>query len=29
MREVETVQPLASLPAFGRTFHSNVESNKD
>jgi hypothetical protein len=27
MREVETVQPLASLPTFGRTFHSTCAFN--
>jgi len=27
MREVETVQPLASQPTFGRTIHLTVEHN--
>jgi hypothetical protein len=29
MREVETVQPLASLPALGRTVQSTVDANND
>jgi hypothetical protein len=28
MREVETVQPLAPLPTFGRTFQFTVLYNK-